>query len=78
VDPGLVHDRVALAARDQPAVDGHGDGAGHDEREGEAAPEQQLAEAGLHRARHHEDDTVVDGVHRGDAQRSGPSVGISW
>ena len=50
VDAGPVHGGVALAAGDQPAVDGNGDDAGDHEREREAAPEQQRADAGVHRA----------------------------
>ena len=46
-----VHDGVALAARDQPAVDRERDGAGDQERGREAAPEEQVRQAGVHRAR---------------------------
>src|SRR5215212_359016 len=44
----LVHHGVALPARDQPAVDRHGDGAGHHERERQAAPEEHVPQAGVH------------------------------
>src|SRR4051794_2766296 len=42
VDPGLVDDRVALAATDQPAVHRHGDDPGDGEGERQAAPEQDV------------------------------------
>jgi cytochrome P450 len=69
VDAGLVHHRVALAARDQPAVDRHRDDARDRQREREAAPEQQVAEPGVHRAGDEQHDRVVDHLHRRDAQR---------
>jgi hypothetical protein len=69
MDARLVDDGMAPAASDEPAVVGHGDGAGDDKREGEGAPEQQLTQTGLHRARHRERDGVVDDLHRRDARR---------
>jgi glycerol uptake facilitator-like aquaporin len=41
----VVQDGVALAAGDQPAVDGEGDDARDDEGEGQRAPEQEVADA---------------------------------
>jgi hypothetical protein len=69
VDPGRVHDRVPPPANDEPAVDGQGDHAGDREREGERAPEQQAAHAGLHGAGDGEHDAVVDELHDRDAER---------
>ena len=41
--------RVALATGQQPAVDREGDHARHHQRDGEAAPEEHVAHAGLQR-----------------------------
>jgi hypothetical protein len=69
VDAGLVHDRVAAAARDQPAVDRDRDDARDRQRERQAAPEQEVADAGVDRARYEQHDRVVDDLHGRDAQR---------
>ena len=42
----FVHDGVAVSARDQPAVDRDGECEGDEEAEGEARPEEPVAEAG--------------------------------
>src|SRR5262245_23812893 len=67
----LVHDRVAAAARDQPAVDGERGEERDHEREGETPPEERVAESGGESARHDEDEGVVDDLHRRDRQRVG-------
>ena len=50
---------------------GIAEGAGDDEGEGEAAPEEEVAEAGVQRAGDDEDDQVVDDLHRRDAEGVG-------
>src|SRR5918995_982279 len=62
---------AAAAARDEPAVDGEGDDAGDGQREGERAPEQDVADAGLHRPGDGEHQRVVDDLHYGDAEGVG-------
>ncbi len=71
VDPGLVNHRVPLPAGDQIAVHRYCDSSGDHEGERKAAPEQQVAKAGVHRPRDHYEDEVVDDLHRGDAERVG-------
>ena len=60
-----------LAAGDQVAVDGDREDGGDGQGEAEAAPEEEVAEAGVHRAGDGEDDEVVDDLHGGDAERVG-------
>src|SRR5688572_19321579 len=51
-----VDDRVALAARDQPAVHRKGRDGGDGKREGKAAPEERGIEPCVHGARNHQHD----------------------
>src|SRR5215211_4988242 len=67
----LVDDGVSFAAGDQVPVDGKGCDEGDREREGEACPEKQAAEPGVHRARDHDDDEVVYYLHDRDRKRVG-------
>ena len=67
----VVQNGVALAARDQPAVDRVGDDAGDDQRERERAPEQDVADPGGHRAGDEQHDRVVDDLHDRDAEGVG-------
>ena len=71
VDPGLVHRDVALALRDQPAVDRQGGEEGDEEREGERAPEEDVPEAGVHRAGDRGHERVVDDLHDRDREGVG-------
>jgi hypothetical protein len=62
---------VALAAADQPLVDGCGDQERDGEGEGQRAPEQSVRQVGLHRAGDEEQHAVVDDLHDGDGQGVG-------
>ena len=66
-----VHDGVALAAGDQPAVDRERDRSGDQQRDGEAAPEEEVRQPRFHRARDQEHDRVVDDLHHGDGDGVG-------
>src|SRR3954453_10375433 len=64
----VVHDRVAAAARDQPAVDRKRGNESDHQRHAEAPPEERVAEARRDRARDYQDERVVDDLHCRDRE----------
>jgi hypothetical protein len=67
----LVEHGVPLPAGDQPAVDRERHDARHDERDGQGAPEQHVADAGVHGAGDGEHERVVHDLHDRDAEGVG-------
>ena len=63
--------RVSATLRDQPSIHRKGSNPGDSEREGEASPEQTIAETGLHGSGNEEHDRVVDDFHDHDGKRVG-------
>ncbi len=61
-----IRDGVTLAATDHPLVERSGDQEGHGEAAQQRAPEQRLAQVGVHRPRREGDDRVVDQFHHRD------------
>ena len=57
----LVYDGMSAAPTNQPHVHREANGAGHEEREGEASPKERGVEPGVHRVGNREHDRVVDG-----------------
>ena len=65
------HDRVAAAARDQPAVDRQRHDEGHRQGERQRAPEEAAAQPGVHGAGDGQHHRVVDDLHDDDRHRVG-------
>ena len=66
-----VHDRMTTSLRNQPAVRRKGRDESCDKRNREAHPEKQVGRTGLHGARNHQHDRIIDNLHDGDRQRVG-------
>ena len=64
-----MHQRMATALGNQPAIRWKRGNPGEDEGNGEADPEQRVSEAGIHRARDDDHYDAVNDLHDRDGQR---------
>lgn len=64
-----MHQRMPLASRDQPAVDGKCRHPGQDQGQGQTPPEQRIRQTGIHRAGNHHHDRIIYQLNSAKASR---------